>query len=210
MRTADKTPALNEDYAFLVSGMLELFETTYDVRWLELAIALQKKQDATFWSESIGRYAVGRSVPATLSLLFVETDGDSPSSNAISAMNLQRLGALTGNAAWAARPAVIFRSFGGHLQNAGFELASLASAFEQSLLAPSYVVVTGGSRARATHELLAEWRAKSVPMRFHILLPDKGTARSRVVRALPWTETLKPDPEVPVAYLCAAGACRRQ
>ena len=210
VRTGDKTAALNEDYAFLVSAMLELFETTYDIRWLELAIALQKKQDATFWNASIGRYDVGRSVPQSLSLLYVEGDGDSPSSNAISARNLQRLAALTGNEAWTARPAAIFRSFGGRLQRAGFELASLAHSFELSMLPASYVVVTGEPRARATHELLAEWRTKSVPLRAHILLPRKGTSRDRVTRAMPWTAALAPDPENPIAYLCTAGACKRQ
>jgi uncharacterized protein YyaL (SSP411 family) len=37
--------ALAEDYAMLVQGMLDLFDASYDVRWLELAIALQQRQD---------------------------------------------------------------------------------------------------------------------------------------------------------------------
>lgn len=210
VRTADRTAALNEDYAFMVSGLLELYETTYDIRWLELAIAMQKKQDATFWNAAIGRYDVGRSVPASLGPLFVESDTDAPSSNAISARNLQRLAALTGNAAWAARPATIFQSFGGYLQNRGAELPSLADAIERSYLLPSVVVVIGEPRATKTHELLAQWRSSGEPLRAHVLLPWKGTARDRVVRSMPWAATLERDAENPIAYLCTSGRCTRQ
>lgn len=215
VRTTDATPALAEDYAFVISGLLELFETTYDVRWLEYAIALQKKQDATFWNGAIGRYDVGRTVPASLGPIYVESDQDAPSTNAVSAMNLLRLAALTRNETWAARPRLIFHSFGGSLRHAGAALPAMADAFELSLVTPWIAVVTGEPRGRTTHDLLAGLRKGSTsPMRMHILLPRKGATRDRVLRTMPWLSAIPPhdgaDEKEPVAHLCTSGTCKRQ
>ena len=38
-----------EDYAYLIFGLLELFQADGDPQWLEWALALQQRQDALFW-----------------------------------------------------------------------------------------------------------------------------------------------------------------
>jgi uncharacterized protein len=210
LRTAGGSEALHEDYAFAVGGMLDLFEATSDVRWLEHALTLQKRADLLFWNEKEGRYATGTTLPPRLVGLHMEVDADLPSSNAIAARNLLRLAALTGNPSWSARPATIFQSFGGHLEQSGADLPSMAESFELSRLEPSMLVITGDVRSKAAYELLVEWQKRSPPMRAHLMLPHKGVARERVTKALPWTAALAPDPEGPIAYLCAAGECRRQ
>ena len=45
-----------DDYAFVVGGLLDLFESSQDQRWLELACKLQDKQDELFWDEDSGGY----------------------------------------------------------------------------------------------------------------------------------------------------------
>jgi uncharacterized protein len=210
LRTADGTAALHEDYAFAIGGMLDLFEATNDIRWFELAVKLQKRADVLFWNADQGRYTTGGSLPMRLGGLHLEADADLPSSNAAAARNLLRLAALTGTAAWSARPPTIFRSFGGQLQQSGAEIPSMAEAFELSRLEPSTLVITGDVRSRAAYDLLLEWHKRSPLMRAHIMLPHKGVARERVTKAFPWTAALAPDPEGPIAYLCAAGECRRQ
>jgi uncharacterized protein YyaL (SSP411 family) len=80
VRTESRTDALAEDYAMLVQGTLDLFESTSDVKWLELAIALQQKQDQRFRD-------AGRDTPV----------------GAIAMKNVSRLAALTGNEVWRTR-----------------------------------------------------------------------------------------------------------
>lgn len=41
-----------DDYAFLIRGLLDLFEATHDITWLDWAEALQEKQDEKFWDET--------------------------------------------------------------------------------------------------------------------------------------------------------------
>src|SRR4029079_11188870 len=43
-----------EDYAYLIFGLLELFQADPDPVWLEWAIALQQRQGELFWGEAGG------------------------------------------------------------------------------------------------------------------------------------------------------------
>lgn len=202
--------ALGEDYALLVQGLLDLFEATYDVRWLALAQTLQQRQDQLFWNAGTGRYSTGGTLPETLRGLLVESDETTPSVNAVAAMNLLRLATLTGNETWRARPQVIFQSFGGRLRADGAQLPQLAAALAASFATPKIVVVVQGPKSKETQELLAATHQQWEPVRAVLYLPAKGPDRARVIAALPFTAALAPDPERPLAYVCEKGECRRQ
>jgi len=207
-RTEWKTDALAEDYAMLVQGFLDLFEYGNDVKWLSLAVTLQQRQDQIFWDASAGHYATGSTLPEILRGLLVESDSATPSVNAVSAVNLLRLATLTGNGAWSTRPAMIFQSFGGRLRSAGALYPALAAAYETSLIRPRIVVVSGDPRRRETYDALVAVQAEWAPMREVVFLPNKGPARDRVTKVLPFTAALAtnekpPDDKVPVTYLCA-------
>jgi uncharacterized protein YyaL (SSP411 family) len=207
--TVPTTRALGEDYAFLIQGLLDLFDATYDVQWLELATALQKRQDELFWNASLGRYETGSALPDALRGLLNEDDGDTPSVNAVAAMNLLRLAGLTGVDSWRAKPDVIFESLGGRLRLNGSRSAHLASALTMRMATPRVVVVTGDARNRETGELLRSLHQGWEPLRAVVFLPVKGPQRIRMTTALPFLAPLTNDPEHPVAYVCEKGECRR-
>jgi uncharacterized protein YyaL (SSP411 family) len=209
-RTESRTDALAEDYAMLVQGLLDLFESGYDVKWLELAMTLQQRQDQLFWNASLGRYATDTTVPQAVRGLLSERDEQTPAVNSIAAMNLLRLGALTGNDTWRTRPEMIFQSFGGRLRTHGALHPQLAAAYENSLIAPTIVVVIGDRYKQETQDVLRSLHERWEPMRSIVFVPRKGAARDRVARALPFVGALVPDPEHAVVYACANGQCRRQ
>lgn len=209
-RSESPTEALAEDYAMLVQGLLDLFDSGHDVKWLDLAIALQQRQDALFWDASLGRYATGATVPEAVRGLLSERDEDTPAVSSVAAMNLLRLAALTGNETWRTRPAMIFQSFGGRLRTAGALHPQLAAAYESSLIAPSIVVVVGDARHPETIEALRAIYDRWEPMRAVVVVPRKGVGRDRVVKTLPFVGALAGDPEHTVVYVCGGGECRRQ
>jgi uncharacterized protein YyaL (SSP411 family) len=207
LRTDSRVPALAEDYAYLVQGLLDLFDASYDAKWLDAARALQARQDELFWDASAGRYRTGTTLPDAMRGMILESDETLPSVNATAAVNLMRLAALARTSD--ERPAMIFQSFGGRLRNDGARLPQLAYAYELSLLTPRVVVVTGDPRKEPTQQLLVDIRAKYDPMRAIVFLPHKGAPRERIVKSLPWTAALAPDPELPLAYTCAGSECRK-
>lgn len=40
-----------DDYAFLIRGLLDLYESSLDADWLQWAETLQEQQDKLFWDE---------------------------------------------------------------------------------------------------------------------------------------------------------------
>ncbi|KAH8662360.1 spermatogenesis-associated protein [Xylariales sp. PMI_506] len=99
------TKAFAEDYAFLIEGLLELYETTANEAWLEWADVLQKTQIEKFYDDPQdttpgmnarcgGFYCTTRDTPHILLRVKDAMDTTRPSDNTVSASNLFRLGAL--------------------------------------------------------------------------------------------------------------------
>lgn len=48
--------AFADDYAFVITALLDLYEATFEPKWLQWATELQGKMDTLFWDESKGGY----------------------------------------------------------------------------------------------------------------------------------------------------------
>lgn len=207
--TAKVVPALSEDYAMVIQGLIDVFDATTDVKWLDLAKTLQARQHELFWDASAGRYISGTSLPEQLKGLLVENDVHQPSVNSLAASNQLRLSALTANDRGRGIATTIFESFGGRLARSGAELPQLASALSMAFDAPKFDVVILAKRTE-TDALLRSIGERWEPMRFVIRVPGKGPARDAITRAFPFVAALTGEKDVPVAYLCEKGDCRRQ
>lgn len=49
-------PGFLDDYAFVIKGLLDLYESDLNEEWLEFAEKLQDLQDQFFWDETNGGY----------------------------------------------------------------------------------------------------------------------------------------------------------
>ena len=109
--------AYAEDYACLIFGLLELFQTDVDPVWLEWAIALQERQDELFWDEAGGGWfsTTGRD-PSVLLRMKEEYDGAEPTASSVSVLNLLVLSHLVDDARWADRIERTLRLFGTRLE----------------------------------------------------------------------------------------------
>ncbi|KAI1818577.1 spermatogenesis-associated protein [Poronia punctata] len=97
------TKGFAEDYAYMVEGLLELYEASADESWLEWADELQSVQIALFYDDSPsssanskcgGFYSTTRDTTHTIFRVKEGIDGSQPSVNSVSVSNLFRLGAL--------------------------------------------------------------------------------------------------------------------
>lgn len=87
-----------DDYAFLVAGLLDLYEAGFDVKYLEEAINLTRWQVKQFYDEENGGfYFTGEDDEKLLTRRKEIYDGAIPSGNSVSLMNLLRLSRFTGN-----------------------------------------------------------------------------------------------------------------
>ncbi|XP_021730967.1 spermatogenesis-associated protein 20-like isoform X2 [Chenopodium quinoa] len=90
-----KAPGFLDDYAFLISGLLDLYECGGKTRWLEWAAELQDTQDELFMDKEGGGYfnTPGED-PSVLLRVKEDHDGAEPSGNSVAAINLARLASI--------------------------------------------------------------------------------------------------------------------
>ncbi|KAK3407380.1 hypothetical protein EUGRSUZ_K03449 [Eucalyptus grandis] len=90
-----KAPGFLDDYAFLIAGLLDLYEFGGSIQWLKWAIQLQDTQDELFLDKEGGAYfnTTGQD-PSILLRVKEDHDGAEPSGNSVSAINLVRLASL--------------------------------------------------------------------------------------------------------------------
>ncbi|KAI8948391.1 duf255 domain-containing protein [Xylaria longipes] len=99
------TAGFAEDYAYLIEGLIELYEVTADESWLQWADELQSVQIARFYDDAPsmttnanakcgGFYSSTHDAPYTILRVKEGIDGSQPSVNSVSVSNLFRLGAL--------------------------------------------------------------------------------------------------------------------
>jgi uncharacterized protein YyaL (SSP411 family) len=107
-----KVPALLNDYACMVRGLLALHEATAAEEWLTAAIALTEEQIARLADEAEGGFFVAAASADVLVRSKEIFDGATPSANALAIDNLIRLGEITGDERWRRRAEAGLRAFG--------------------------------------------------------------------------------------------------
>ena len=90
-------PGFAEDYAYLIQGLLDLYEAGFEIRWLQWAVKLQARMDTLFWDPEQGGYFNSRADdPSVIVRLKEDYDGAEPAPNSVAAMNLIRLDWMLG------------------------------------------------------------------------------------------------------------------
>ncbi len=101
-----------DDYAFLIQGLIDLYESNFDPNILKWGLELQKIQNDLFWDQSDGAYFFTDGNDSTLLIRSKEaTDGALPNGNAVSALNLLRLYHLNFEEEFSKKAQDIFRFF---------------------------------------------------------------------------------------------------
>jgi len=105
-----KFNAYLEDYAFLIDGLLTLYEATGELRWFEEALSLTNKMNEEFWDEDAGGFFfTGRSHENLIVRPKDYFDNATPSGNSVAADILLRVNRLTDNEAYKDRALTILR-----------------------------------------------------------------------------------------------------
>ncbi len=119
--------AMANDYAFFISGLIELHRTTADSQWIGRALELQQQMNTRFWDPEHGGFYLTAEADAELPVRPKEIyDGAIPSYNAVALINLVRLGRLSGETRWDEQIQRTIRAFAGSVRR-------MPSAFTHTL-----------------------------------------------------------------------------
>ncbi len=197
-----------EDYAFFGWGLLELYESTFDSRYLEECIGLAHRMLADFQDEANGGFFLSRAGREDLLTRPKEAyDGAIPSGNSVAALLLLRLGRLTADSSLERDGERVLQAFAADLMQAPFAHCQMMLALD-FLRGPSYeVVVAGRARATDTEALLRALNAAFLPRKVVVLRPPAADG-DRIARLAPYVEPHGPIDGKATVYVCRNFSCR--
>ncbi|MGE5550413.1 MAG: thioredoxin domain-containing protein [Bacteroidota bacterium] len=158
-----KIPAFLDDYAFLIGGLIDLYESDFDPRWLVTALRLQETVTAEFRADG-GRYTLNSNRGERLvAPPYSGFDQAIPSGVAVHCQNLIRLRGLTGNEEFAKEADQILTGYAREMANYPSGYAALLTALEMRRAGPLVAAIVGLDERGA--ELLRRFRQTFVPYR---------------------------------------------
>ncbi|MFX1265845.1 MAG: thioredoxin domain-containing protein, partial [Promethearchaeota archaeon] len=136
--------AFLDDYAFFVWGLLELYETTFDPRYLEMARDMTTDQISHFWDESEGAFFFTAHDSEDLLVRKKNVyDGAIPSGNSVSMLNLIRLARLLGDNELENKADMIGKAFSHEISRMQTAYSFMLVALDYAL-GPSHEIVIAG------------------------------------------------------------------
>ena len=137
-----------EDYAYLISGLLDLYESCFNVRYLELAIELNGITSDKFYdNESAGFFDVAKGENDILLKTKDTYDGAEPSGNSIQIMNLLRLGYMTDDKELTEKGENSLKLFSNDLNRLPFSSPQMLCALSFYLHSPKEIILSGNSES---------------------------------------------------------------
>jgi uncharacterized protein YyaL (SSP411 family) len=199
-----------EDYAFLIAGLLDLYEASFDLEWLEHAIALDAILEGRFEDRAGGGYFMtGDDQETVLVREKPSYDGAEPSGNSVAALNLLRLHEFTTENVFRTRAERTFRNLAPTLQANPVALSEMLLAVDFHLDTPRQILIVlppGGNLAEAA-PLLSAFRRIFLPNRI-LSVTHAGKALREAVRVIPLLEGKEAVGGKVTAYVCENRACR--
>jgi uncharacterized protein YyaL (SSP411 family) len=197
-----------DDYAFVIQGMVDLYEASFDVEWLKFAIELQETQDRLFFDEKNGGYfsTSGRDKSVVLRM---KDDNDSaePAASSVAALNLLRLAQFRDEEQLEERGKKTIRAFNATISRFPSAMPQMLVALDFSLSEPGQIVIAGKPDAPEAKALLAEVHRHFLPNKI-LLLADGGDGQKYLGEKNEALRSMSVLNGKPAAYVCENFTCK--
>jgi uncharacterized protein YyaL (SSP411 family) len=152
-----------DDYAFFVYGLIELYEASFEDKYLQAAAALTKTMVTKFWDDKNGGFYQTQSSDAAMPRMKQLYDGAIPSGNSVALHDLLWLSRLTNEPTYDTMAAQMTKTFAQEVEGAPEAYTFFLSALD-FLIGPSYsVTLVGDLKEKDTAEMLNALRRHYLP-----------------------------------------------
>ena len=196
-----------EDYAYLIFGLLELFQAGGDPHWLEWARTLQKRQDEQFWdTENGGWFNTTGNDPSVILRMKEDYDGAEPSPSSMSVLNLLTMAHVTNEPELFERIDRTLKMFGPQIGKVARAVPMMMAALSTYHAKVAQIVIVGPRADEATQALVREALAKYDP--FSVIVPvDPESTQATLSRMLPFISEMTLRGGHAAAYVCHGFTC---
>jgi len=196
-----------DDYAFFIWGLIDLYEATFDEKYLNLAIDLSNIMINKFWDEEGGGFYF---TPDSGEQLIVRQkeiyDGAVPSGNSVAMLDLVRLARITANTKFEETASKIGVAFSNTVSRSPVAYTQMMSALDFGV-GPSYeVVIVGDPNSVETKKMIKKLFSEFVPNKVIIFI-DSEEENPKIREIAQFTKTHIPLNNKPTAYVCRNFIC---
>ena len=201
-------PGYLDDYAFMVWALVEAYETAFDPDDLEQAIALTRAMIEQFWDlENGGFFFTGTENETLITRIKDVQDGAMPSGNSVAALNMLRLGRLTGDADLEQKADAVFRAFAGQAAEYPMAHTQLLQALDFMTGEPREVVIAGDPSEDTAKAIVRLIHRNFMPHQV-VLVVAGEEQRARLSALAPFVRGMIPLEGKTTAYVCRQYACQ--
>jgi uncharacterized protein YyaL (SSP411 family) len=199
-------PAHIDDYAFIINASIDLYETTFEIKYLNRAVDLNKILLNEFWdNESGGFYFTSIKSENLIARLKEVYDGAIPSGNSVSLLNLIRLSRFTGNTSLDDISHKMIEYFSGYVSKSPSVFTQFLSGLD-FYFGPTYeIVISSDGEDQTTKEAIDLIRGSFNPGKVVVLnFPNQVKEISKVI---PFVTDMKIINNKPTFYVCKNFIC---
>jgi len=201
--------AFLDDYAFMVLGLMDLYEATFDARWLREAGKLSEEMIDLFAdTERGGFFLAGRDGERLIARTRPGSDGAVPSGNSAAALALLKLGRLTMNQEFTAQGVKVLETFSRQLEESPAYSSLMLEALSLWLGPGREIVIAGSAEAGDTKQMIELVQGKFLPDAV-VLFHDSGEDGSTIEAIIPFVKNQVAIGGKATAYVCENYACKK-
>ena len=192
-----------DDYAFFVWGLIDLYETVFDIKYLKAALQLNQVMMRHFWDKDQGGFFFAADDAEALLLRKKEFyDGAIPSGNSIAMQNLLRLMHLSGQAEWEERAWDLARAFSATAGGQPPGHSMLLCSLDYALGPTSEIALVGSLQDAEIIDMLQAIRSRFLPNKSVVLVCGE-----EIREIAPFTRNLVQQEGKTTAYVCTGHVC---
>lgn len=200
--------AVLEDYAFLVQGLIDLYEASFDTRWLEAAVKISENQIALFEdTKNGGYYNTSGKDSSVLIRMKSDYDGAEPTGNSVTALNLLRLSQITDNPVFHQKAVKTIEAFAKKVTDYPPIMPQMLVAHDFQMDKPKQIIIVGKKQASDTEKMIREVNKRFLPNKIFIFA-DGSKGQEYLAQKLPFLTDMKAIDGKATAYICENYTCK--
>jgi uncharacterized protein YyaL (SSP411 family) len=206
--SASEVNGFASDYAFYIQGLLDLYEASFDVSRIELALKLQERENELFRDGKNGGYFSSSDRHDALLFRMKEADDMAePSPNSVTALNLLRIAYLLDRKKAREQAEATLEAFGKQLEAAPSSMPQMLVALSWLRAKPKQIVIAGKLDDPATRGMLREVHRHFVPHEL-LILADGAAGQQFFAARVEFMKSVPQENAQPTAYVCENFVCQ--
>ena len=203
-----KYPAHLDDYAFFSQGLIDLYEASFEIKWLKSAVVLTETMIPLFYDTQDAGFFDTSGEDKTIFLRMKEDyDGAEPTGNSIAVSNLLRLSQMLDRKKWWEFAEKTIRLFANRIQKAPHIMPQMLAAADFSLGKPKQIIIAGKPDSPDTQEMLGLVHQRYLPNKI-LLLADDSDGQKFLSENLSFIESVAMIDNKATAYVCENYVCQ--